>query len=102
MDIPSLIEPNVKYYLHDRLKICHENKMNAFSWVFNIGVFVIFFSLLFVVLYLSRKEKLSPYEKHEQLLKDQQYVMLKIRDYKEMHKNNNSSLITELPTINQS
>lgn len=102
MDIPSLIEPNVKYYLYDRLKVCHEYKMNAFSWVLNISIFVIFFSLLFVVLYFSRKEKLSPYEKQQQLLRDQQYIMLKIRDYKEMHKNNNSSLITELPTINQS
>ena len=42
------------------------------------------------------KQKLTPYEQSEKLRKEQEYVLSKIRDYKEIHKS--SSMITNLPT----
>ena len=41
-------------------------------------------------------EKLSPFEKHEKMRKEQEYVLSKIRDYQEMHKQSATS-ITDLP-----
>lgn len=96
MEFPSLIEPNVKNYVYTTLRNCHEYKMNIFSWVLNTGVFIIFFSVFFLILYLCRKEKLSPFEKHEKMRKEQEYVLSKIRDYQEMHKQSATS-ITDLP-----
>ena len=81
MNRPSLIEANTKYYLHNKLKSCHEYKNNIMSWIINLTIFSLFFIILFAVLYFSRKEPLDEYEKAEKMRKEQEYVVSKIRDF---------------------
>lgn len=95
---PYLIEDNVKNYLYCSLNQCHDKKMNVYSQVINIVVFICFFILMGMILFMFKKRDLTPYEQNEKMKKEQQYVVSKIRDYKEMHKN--TSMITNLPSIN--
>lgn len=92
----SLIEPEVKYFLFTKLKSCHEYKINIYSWILNTIIFIVLASFFGAILYFSRNQKLTPYEQSEKLKKEQEYVLSKIRDYKEIHKS--SSMITNLPT----
>jgi hypothetical protein len=99
MSFPQLIEPNVKYCIFDNLQKCREHKSTIYAWIFNISGFLLLFSIIFIVLYFRRKEKLQPYEIEEKQRKEQQYVLSKIREY-QMEKTKkpiSSSAITNLP-----
>lgn len=93
---PSLVEDNVKNLMNMTLNNCHDRKMEVFSWVMNITCFVVFLLLVICIVNLFKKPKLSKYEQREKMRKEQEYVVSKIRDYKEMQRS--SSLITDLPT----
>lgn len=92
---PSLVEDNVKNFMNNSLNNCHERKMEIFSWVMNICCFIVFALLTVCIIHLFKKPKLSIYEQNEKMRKEQEYVVSKIRDYKEMQKS--SSMITDLP-----
>jgi F0F1-type ATP synthase membrane subunit a len=92
---PSLVEDGVKNFMNTTLNNCYQKKMEVYSWVVNITCFVVFFILLVSILYLFKKPKLTPYEMNEKMQREQEYVVSKIRDYKEMHRS--SSRITDLP-----
>ena len=70
--------------------------------MFNIGVLVIFVLVVGITLYYCSKDKLSDYEKQQKLLKDQQYIMSKIRFFQAENKRNNDSMyssVSNLPYI---
>ena len=92
---PSLVEDGVKNFMNTTLNNCYQKKMELYSWVVNITCFVVFFLLLVSILYLFKKPTMTPYERNEKMQREQEYVVSKIRDYKEMHRS--SSRITDLP-----
>lgn len=92
---PSLVEDGVKNFMNTTLNNCYQKKMEIYNWVVNITCFVVFLLLLISILYLFKKPKLTPYEMNEKIQREQEYVVSKIRDYKEMHRS--SSRITDLP-----
>ena len=94
--IPSLVEPGVKYAIGESLKQAHNYKMNTYSYIFNVGVVVLFFLVFGGVLYYRYKTKLTPQEAHAKMMKDQAIIMSKIRGYKETK---NASDITQLPFV---
>lgn len=99
---PSLIEPNVKQFIYDKLNFSHQYKTSIQYWVFNISVFIIFISILATVLYFCRKRKLTPEEMEEKMRREQEYIVSKIRDYKMMNGQIKTySNITNLPVTNQ-
>jgi hypothetical protein len=71
--------------------------MQTYSYVLNIGVFVLFLGITSLTLYYCYNRNLSPEEKQAKLIRDQQYVMSKIRFYQEEQKKISSSRITNLP-----
>jgi len=97
MEFPNLIEPNVKTHLFNTLQKCHEYRTNVYLYSFNIVVFVLFIGITGAVLYYSYNKKLSPYEQKQKLLKEQDYVLSKIRFYQDEQKKIAS--ITRLPTF---
>jgi hypothetical protein len=102
MEFPSLIEPNVRQYIYDKLNFSHQYKTYIQDFVFNISVFLIFVSFFGLVLYFSRKRKLTPQEMDEKMRREQEYIVSKIRDYKMMNGQIKSySNITNLPLTNQ-
>ena len=99
MENSHLIETNAKNYLFNTLKQCHMNRVNIYYYVLNIGIFIIFVSCTCYVLYYCHKHKLSDYEKDRRMIRDQQYIMSKIRFYQEESKDRFSSQITDSPHI---
>ena len=103
MEAPNLIDHSAKYYLYNVLRKCHNNRVSIYYYVLNLGVLVVFLGITCAVLYYCNKEKMTEYEKQQKMLKDQQYVLSKIRYYKEEnHKIQQSKMspITNLPVIN--
>ena len=97
MDYPHLIENSAKNYLYHTLQQCHSNRVVIYYYVLNISVFVIFVGTIATVLYYCNTHKLTDYEKQQKLVRDQQYVLSKIRYYQEEKKASGQSSITSLP-----
>jgi hypothetical protein len=93
----NLIEPMAKNILHRTLQKCHDIKTRYFSIWLNLIVFVGFSIVLGFILYFRYKGQPSEYEKKRKLLKDQQYVLSKIRFYHDEKKRASYSSLPELP-----
>jgi hypothetical protein len=102
MENPKLIENSVKNYLFQTLQKCHINRVSIYYYCLNLGILVLFFGIVGLVLYYSYKNKLTPYESQQKMLRDQQYILSKIRYYQEDKKNTQQSQyssITNLPYV---
>jgi hypothetical protein len=99
MDNPNLIEPNVKYHLYKSLTKCHDNRVNIYTWILNIGIFVIFVGVVGCTLYYCWTRKVSPEEKYNKMMRDQAYILSKIQYYQNERMNMPLSTITSLPIV---
>lgn len=96
MDGPKLIEGNVNHYLYNTLRTCHENRVKIYSFALNAGVLLLFVLVVFTTLYYCYKQKPTAYEQQQKMLKDQQYILSKIRFYQAEQKNLMTSPIGNL------
>jgi hypothetical protein len=100
MNIPKLVDTNVKNYLFYSLKKCHDNRVYLYSIGLNVFVFCMFVGIFGLALYYCNKKKPSIYDKERQMLKDQEFILSKIRYYQQVseYKKNTLSNITNLPS----
>lgn len=98
---PKLVEPGAKYFLYNTLNQCHSNRVNIYSWVLNISVFLIFVCIFGAALYYCRKRKLTPEQEYQKMVKEQAYILSKIRFYQNERLEHPLSSITSLPVVNQ-
>jgi hypothetical protein len=98
MEYPKLIEPNVRAYMLNTLQRCHNYRMETYTYALNIGVFIFFVIITALVLYYCYNRHLTPTEREAKMVRDQQYVLSKIRFYQDEQKKISSSRITNLPT----
>jgi anaerobic C4-dicarboxylate transporter len=99
---PRLIEYGAHSYMSGILNKCHQNRINIYLYILNLGVLVFFCLIVALVLYYCYKRKLSPDEEYEKRLKEQEYVLSKIKMYKEHQRSIASrSSITGLPTLDE-
>ena len=94
---PSLTEPGVKYFLNQTLKQCHIIKSKFNNTIFNIGMFILFLTILGLILFFKYKGKLTPVEIEIKNKEKQQYVLSKIQNFQEAKKRAHQELITGLP-----
>ena len=94
---PKLVENGMKYFLNETLKNCHEFKEKYRNWLLNIGMFSGFFLFLICFLFLIYKGKPTPMERQQKDREKQQYILSKIKIYKENREKTHQSLITGLP-----
>ena len=89
-------------YLKDILKTCHNYRTNIYYYAFNAFMLFLIIGITWLVLYYCNKQKLSDYEKKQRLIRDQQYILSKIRYYQEDNKKQKEQLsnITNLPGLN--
>jgi len=100
MNTPQLIDHGAYNYMTQALQNCHSNRVNIYLYVLNIGVFLLFILVVATVLYYCHKTKMTPEEAYQKQIKDQEYILSKIRYYKEQQRNIMSKAsITGLPTI---
>jgi hypothetical protein len=76
-----LIEPNVKYILHYTLQKCHDHRSKIYNFIFNICILTIFAVSFSLGLYYCYRNKLTPEERHNKMVRDQNYILSKIRFY---------------------
>jgi len=99
---PRLIEYGTQNYMYDILNKCHENRVNIYLYVLNIGVLIIFVLGVCFILYYCYKTKQTPEENRQKLLKEQEYILSKIRYYKEHQRHIQSKAsVTGLPILDQ-
>jgi len=96
---PSLVEPDVRYFIENSLKKAHEYKMNTYSFFFNAGVVVLFVLVFGGFLYYRYKNKPTPYEIQQKMKKDQEIVMSKIHLYQDDKKRGEYSNMTKIPFV---
>jgi hypothetical protein len=98
-----LIDTTTKTFLMSALQKAHETRMKYYSIVFNFVVFIGFILVFGGALYYCYLAKRSPEEQNYKMIKDQEYVLSKIRFYQEENKKikdaakEYSTLITDLP-----
>jgi hypothetical protein len=92
-----LVEPTAKSFLYRTLQTCHDIKIKYFNLWLNLAVFIGFVGLFGTILYFRYKGQPSPYEKRQQFLRDQQYVLSKIRYYHDERARAGYTHIDELP-----
>ncbi len=100
MDAPSLIDETSYVYIFNKLKGCHSYRVNVYYYVLNIGILLLFSSVLFFILYYRYNNKLTNYEKQQNLMANQQMVLSKIKQFQSDNvnrKENELSYITDLP-----
>jgi hypothetical protein len=74
-----LTEPGIREYFLESFQKCKEYKMNYYTKVVNIGLFLLFVFILVGVLYMKKKEKMTPQQKAKKNEEDRVYIMSKIR-----------------------
>lgn len=98
---PKLIEPGVKYFFKGILKECHNYKQKNYSLVYNISLFILFFSILGIILSYRYKGNKTSQEKYQKNLQDKQYIMSKLVYYNRANLENQqrvqNNMITNLP-----
>lgn len=102
MEYPRLIENSTKNYIFNTLNQCHTNRVTVYYYALNIGVFLFIVIIFGGFLYYCSRHKLSDHEKQQKMMKDQQYILSKIRYYQEDKKQRQESQmssITDLPFV---
>ena len=74
-----LTEPGIKAYFLESFEKCKEYKMNYYTKLVNIGLFILFLLILGGILYMKKKEKMTPQQKAKKNEEDRAYIMSKIR-----------------------
>lgn len=91
----SLIDNESRNFLYNILHKCHLERVSVYTTLFNIIIFIIFISVFGIALYSCYKQKLTPEEIHQKMLRDQAYVFSKIKYYQTEREKSRS--ITNLP-----
>jgi hypothetical protein len=101
MEFSKLIEPNVRTYLNSTLQSCRETRTNVYYLALNVGILILFVCVFGTMLYFCYKQKKTPYEIHQKMVKDQEYILSKIRVYQSSKIEETTSKITNLPGIRE-
>lgn len=83
MDTPKLIEHQAGHYMCQTLKHCHEKRVLTYSFMFNVAIVLVFGVVTGVILYLLYKQKKTPDQQKENILRDQKFILEKIKSLKE-------------------
>lgn len=99
---PRLIENSAKSYMSGILNKCHNTRVSIYLYALNMGVLIVFCIVVGLVLYYCYKRRLTPEEEYQKRMKEQEYILSKIKLYKEHQRNISSrSSITGLPTLDE-
>lgn len=94
---PMLTEPGVRYFIGETLKQCHKFKEQYQNMLFNIGLLVLFFTILGILLLYKYKGKLTSEEIEQRELIKKQYILSKIKNFQDAKLRAQQELITGLP-----
>ena len=99
LEFPKLIEKQTSQYLFQTLQKCHDFRVTRYSFFFNAIILTVFVGSVILILFLCRSQKKTPEEKRSQSIKDQKYILDKIRGLqyqRDMHLS--GQMLTGIPT----
>lgn len=96
-DNPNLIDSTTKNFITNNLKSCHSTRVSYYSYILNCSILFTFILVVSSTLYYLSYYKKSKEEINEKSEKDQEYILEKIKYYKNVSKKD-KSMITDLPT----
>jgi len=94
---PLLVEPGVKYFLHETLKQCKVYKEKYNNYLYNAGLLICFIFILGAILLYKYKGKLSEEEVEQKEREKKQYILSKIKNFQDAKRIAHQELITSLP-----
>lgn len=94
---PLLVEPGIKYFLHETLKKCKEYKEQYNNYLYNAGLFIFFMLILGAILLYKYRGKLSMEEMQQRDREKKQYILSKIKNFQDAKRIAHQELITSLP-----
>jgi hypothetical protein len=94
---PKLVEPGVKFFLNETLKQTHNFRIKHYNTFLNIGLLVLFFTILGIILFFKYKGRLSSVEREKKEQDKKQYILSKIKKLQEAKRIAHQTLITGLP-----
>ena len=94
---PLLVEPGVKYFLHETLKQCKVYKEKYNNYLYNAGLLIFFIFILGAILLYKYKGKLSEEEVEQKEREKKQYILSKIKNFQDAKRIAHQELITSLP-----
>ncbi len=94
---PLLVEPGIKYFLHETLKKCKEYKEQYNNYLYNAGLFIFFTLILGAILLYKYRGKLSTEEMQQRDREKKQYILSKIKNFQDAKRIAHQELITSLP-----
>ncbi len=102
---PRLVEHNVKYFLKNVLKNCHNIKQNNYNFYYNSCLLILFIILFSLILSFKYKGNSTNKELLLKQEKDKQYIMSKLFYYNRVNYDNKqkmrNNMITNLPDFNE-
>lgn len=97
IDKPILTEPGVLYFLKQTLKNCNDKKTLFYNTLLNLGLLFIFIAILGILLIYKKNNKPTEDEIKNKNLQAQQYMLGKIKSFREKRQKENNDIITSLP-----
>ena len=94
---PLLVEPGIKYFLHETLKKCKDYKEKYNNYLYNAGLFIFFILILGAILLYKYRGKLSTEEMQQNDREKRQYILSKIKNFQDAQRIAHQELITSLP-----
>ena len=94
---PLLVEPGIKYFLHETLKKCKEYKETYNNYLYNAGLFIFFMLILGAILLYKYRGKLSTEDMQQKDREKRQYILSKIKNFQDAKRIAHQELITSLP-----
>jgi hypothetical protein len=92
-----LVEPGIKYFLHETLKKCKDYKEKYNNYLYNAGLFIFFILILGAILLYKYRGKLSTEEMQQKDREKKQYILSKIKNFQDAKRIAHQELITSLP-----
>lgn len=95
--MPNLTEPGVKYFMKETLKNCNKHKFEYNNTLLNTSLFLLFVSILAIVIYFSYREKQDVINKEIENEKKQHYVLNMVKNFNNKELQKHGDKITDLP-----
>lgn len=95
----SLVTDEMKDYLFNVLKHCHENHIQMYSRIWNTVVIITFVVVVGSVLYYCYTTKPTPEQIHKRRMRTKKLVLEKMKEMNEMNMYTQPNGITFLPVI---
>ena len=95
---PKLVHTSTKFFFNKILKNCNSVKQHNYNLFYNIGMFIVFASIFFIILYSKYKGNMSIEERYQKNTKDKQYIMSKLVYYNRQNLDNNQKIKNNMIT----